>query len=468
MKRATFIILSAVVIAASFSVGCRRGAQREAEVPAPASLPTPQLDPWKQAALKVEEDRGEAVGRRANAEVPEELKQYKDRRRFLSIQVAEWREQKFDTPHDFAALAGLIKRGELVEVPALGDDYILYGVGLTATDEPLTHYDKATGKSVTLYATDQDFEQDYAQLKDTLAQREDEIAALSKELAGLPRKERERRKSLTDESAEKRRDADTVKSRMKLLDSFYRNAESRKMLADEYEELSSFARDFGGRSYDLQDPAARKDFKGRLLCYARPAALSMIKEVAHAYREKFERRLPVTSLVRTDEYQRQLNAVNPNATLIETAPHTTGLAFDIYYHFMTKAEQEFLMNDLAQLEDAGRVEALRELRDHYHVFAFAEGRPPDEKLVQEQIKKGEKPNGQQREDAQKADTRKKADRQKADARGGKKTKQEGRAAKATRGAKASRGAKTTRTAKAKPTAKTKPTAKPKRPARGKH
>ncbi|MDT7540448.1 MAG: hypothetical protein QOE33_352 [Acidobacteriota bacterium] len=409
-------------MAASLAVGCHRLVTRETEVPAPASLPTPQVDPWKQAALKVEEDRGEPVGRQAKTDVPEELKQYKDRRRFLSIQVAEWREEKFDTPHDFAALVEMIKRGEFVEVPALGDDYILYGVGLTASEEPLTHYDKTTGKSVTLYATDEDFEQDDAQLKDSLAGRKEETDALVKELAQTPKKDREHRKALAEEIAEKQRDTETIKARLNLLDSFYRNADRRKLLADEYAELSNFARDFGGKAYDLQDPASRREFKARLLAYARPAALAMLKEIAHAYREKFGRHLPVTSLVRTDEYQRQLNSVNPNATLIETAPHTTGLAFDIYYHFMSRAEQEFVMNDVARLEDAGRVEALRELRDHYHVFAFADGRPPDEKLVEQQIRQGEGRNG-------------KPD---ADTSGGKKTKQD---------VKAARAAKTTRAAK---------------------
>jgi hypothetical protein len=446
MRRAAFILLSLVIFASSLAAGCRRRAQREAEVPAPESLPTPQLDPWKQAALKVEEDRGEAVGRKVSPDVPEELKQYKDRRRFLSIQVAEWREQKFDTPHDFAALVELIGRGEFVEVPALGDDYILYGVGLTASDEPVTHYDKATGKSVTLYATDQDFEQDYAQLKDSLAQNGEEAKALAGELAKLPKKEREQRKTLTDQIAEKRRDAAAVKSRLDLLDSFYRKPERRKLLADEYERLSSFARDFGGKAYDLQDPAARKSFKARLLCYARPAALSMLKEIARAYKEKFGRHLPVTSLVRTDEYQRQLSTVNANATLIETAPHTTGLAFDIYYHFMTKAEQEFVMSDLARLEDAGRVEALRELRDHFHVFAFAEGRPPDEKLVQQQIKAGEGRNGGG----------------KGDAGGAKKTKRDERATKAAGKTKASGKTRTARGTKANRAAKTKRAARGRR------
>jgi hypothetical protein len=389
MRQAAFLFLTALVLAAaSFAAGCRRGWQREATMPAPAGVPTPMLDPWKQAALKVEEDRGEAIGKKASVEIPPELKQYKDRKRFLSIQVAAWREGGFETPHDFAALVGMIKRGEFVEVPPLGDDYILYGVGLTASDDPLTHYDKAAGKSVTLYATDADFESDYAQLKDSLAAQEESTKELTKELAQVPKKEREQRKVLTEEIAEKKRDAAAIRSRMQLLDSFYRKPARRKILADEYEELAGFARDFGGRAYDLQDAAARKEFKARLLAYARPAAFEMMKEIARSYHQKFERRMPVTSLVRTDEYQRQLNAVNPNATLIETAPHTTGLAFDIYYHFLTAAEQNFLMTELARLEREGRVEALRELRDHYHVFAFAEGRPPEEKLVREEIGDG--------------------------------------------------------------------------------
>ncbi len=150
------------------------------------------------------------------------------------------------------------------------------------------------------------------------------------------------------------------------------------------------AREFGGRAYDLSDAAARKEFKVRLLSHVRPAALKVIEEVARAYREKFGRHLPVTSLVRTDEYQRRLSTVNANATLIETAPHTTGLAFDVYYRYMTAAEQEFVMAELARLRDAGRVEALRERRDHYHVFAFLEGKPPDERLVRAELGGGEK------------------------------------------------------------------------------
>lgn len=413
-------------------------------MPAPATLRAPQLDPWKVAALKIEEDRGEPIGRGANPEVPAELKHYSDRRRFLSIQVAEYREQRFETPHDFAGMVGLIRRGELVEVPPLGDDYILYGVGMNAPDDLFTHYDKTAGKSVALYATDADFEGEEAGLKETLAQEQETTAALEKELAAAPKRDRAQRKTLTDEIAEKRRDALTIKARLALLDSFYRQPARRKLLAAEYEELSGLAQNFGGQSYDLQDPKGRKNFKVRLLSFVRPAAFEMLKELARSYRQQFKRHLPVTSLVRTDEYQHQLNSVNPNATLIETAPHTTGLAFDVYYHFMTRAEQEYVMAELAKLKDAGRVEALRELRDHFHVFAFAGGRPPNERLVREQLDAGKRGTGRQKTD-EKAD-------EKADAGGGKGTKKE-RAAQAKRATQLKRTAKST-------------TAKTQRPARG--
>ncbi len=89
----------------------------------------------------------------------------------------------------------------------------------------------------------------------------------------------------------------------------------------------------------------------------------------------------MTSLVRPDEYQHQLSKTNPNATRIETPPHSTGLAFDILYRYMTAAEQSHLMSHLARLKDEGRIEVLRENRDHYHVFAFVDGARPGEQFV---------------------------------------------------------------------------------------
>ena len=65
--------------------------------------------------------------------------------------------------------------------------------------------------------------------------------------------------------------------------------------------------------------------------------------------------------------------------IIDTPPHSTGLAFDIDYRYMSAAEQNFVMNYLAQLKRDGRIEVLRERGANFHVFAFTDGvRPPDE------------------------------------------------------------------------------------------
>lgn len=374
----------AVVAAVLYSAPLRRG-HTEPSMPPPEAVRPEAVDPWKRAALKVEEERGEPTGRRAETQVPAQLRHGADRRRFLGVQVAEWRKQRIETPHDYADLVALIRRGELVEAAPLGADYILYGVGYSATDEPFTHYDKAADRSVTLYAGEAELRQEYEQLADSRRALEEGIAALREEAAALPRAGRGRRKELAELIKGEQKSLDALRKRERLLDDFYQKPAERARLAAEYEALASLARDFGGQAYDLQEAASRKKFKERLLGFVRPAALGVLEGVARGYREKFGRHLPVTSLVRTDEYQRLLNETNPNATLIDAAPHTTGLAFDIFYRHMTAAEQEFVMLELARLSDEGRVEALRELRDHFHVFAFAEGRRPEESLVRETL-----------------------------------------------------------------------------------
>src|SRR5262249_57653962 len=89
-------------------------------------------------------------------------------------------------------------------------------------------------------------------------------------------------------------------------------------------------------------------------------------EVAAAYRKQFDRLLPVSSLVRPEEYQHVLRRYNRAATTIDTPPHSTGLAFDIDYRFMSIPEQNFVMNELAQLKREGRIEVLRERAANFH------------------------------------------------------------------------------------------------------
>jgi NCAIR mutase (PurE)-related protein len=73
--------------------------------------------------------------------------------------------------------------------------------------------------------------------------------------------------------------------------------------------------------------------------------------------------------------------VNRNATHVVVAPHTTGEAFDITYRYMATDEQNFVMQQIATLESAARVEATRERRNCFHVFTFADGRRPEETAI---------------------------------------------------------------------------------------
>ncbi|MET0626171.1 MAG: DUF5715 family protein [Pyrinomonadaceae bacterium] len=348
----------------------------------------PPRDPYAEAVLKAEGDRGEPTGRKATIEIPAELKQYKEARRFLAIQGAAAAETGATPAHDFAELAARIRGREgFVEVPRLGEAYVLYGVGLTATGA-LTHYDVKNRKVVPLFANVEELEAAERGLAEERERLSNALKEIEVRLKELKRNERDARARLLADAAARKKDIASATEKEKLLAAYYgkpgakERARAGERLFAEYATLDALARDFGGRSYDLRDPVQSREFQARMLSHVRPAALALLEELAAAYKSKFDRPLPVTSLVRTDEYQRLLReSGNPNAADVAPPPHTTGLAFDVYYRYMTAEEQEFVMAEIARLEKAGRVEALRELRDHYHVFVFAEGRPPSAESV---------------------------------------------------------------------------------------
>jgi hypothetical protein len=389
VKWTALIVSGLLVVSLLLYLDRRRGDTKSAEMPAPATVKAAKVDPWKQAALKVEEDRGEPTGRQAEITIPAQLKHYSDTKRFLGIQVAEWRKHRFETPHDYSDLAELIRAGELVELQPLGESYILYGVGLRADDGPFTHFDEKTRERITLYVDEAELRQEQERIAAALKELKDATTAAREELRETKGAERERRASLQSEIKEKEKEATALNEKKKLLDSYYGDRRRREMLTQEYERVAGLAGDFSGQRYDLSNPASRKELKVRMLSCLRPAALRVLEEVAGSYKRKFGRPLPITSLVRPDEYQFLLSKVNPNATGIDTPPHSTGLAFDVYYRYMTAEEQEFLMEELARLKDEGRIETLRENRDHYHVFAFIEGQRPEESIIREALGKRE-------------------------------------------------------------------------------
>ncbi len=380
------ILLPAVMIATLLMLpGLKqRGQQGYATfMPLPAALVAAEFSPWEQAVQKLKEDRGEPTGKQAAVDIPPQLRHYSDTRRFLAIQVAEWQEHRFETPHDFADLAALIMKGEMVELKPVGENYVLYGVGGSADKEPFTYYEKKSGKRITLYG-EAELAEEYARSAESRTNLEHELANLRQELDSADNRERSRRVMLQAQIAQKEKALGAERETKELLDVYYGDAEKQRLLTD-HQTLERLSRDFSGHTYDVGDARSRKAMKVRMLSFLRPEALKVLEDIARSYQQKFDRPLPVTSLVRPDEYQHQLSKVNPNATLIETPPHSTGLAFDIYYRFMTAEEQSHVMADLARLEDEGRIEVLRENRDHFHVFAFIDGGRPDETLIREYL-----------------------------------------------------------------------------------
>jgi hypothetical protein len=80
--------------------------------------------------------------------------------------------------------------------------------------------------------------------------------------------------------------------------------------------------------------------------------------------------------------------------LIETPPHSTGLAFDIDYRYMSAAEQTFVMAELARVKNEGRIEVIRERNANYHVFAFINGTRPGDDLITASLEKAKPPEQQ--------------------------------------------------------------------------
>ena len=319
--------------------------------PSPAA--SPPTEPYDVAHARVQEDRGEAMGLAARVAVPAELQHYSDRRRFLAIQMADTRQEQLELPQDDGDLAAMLRAGKLVELPRLGEDYILYDIGLDASDNPMAAYDPDAHKDMPLFPSAADLEAERSALAD-----------LAKE-------------------SPSRRMRSSAETRLKTLASYYDDPSKRDVLLKKGSDIADLAANFGGRSYDLKDPAQRGELDARLLSLTRPGARDVILDLAREYHQRFGRLLPISSLVRTERYQRRLGRVNANATHVEFPPHTTGCAFDITYRYMAADEQQFLMDRIAQLERDGKVEALKERRNHIHVFVFPDGqRPPDELVAQ--------------------------------------------------------------------------------------
>ncbi len=333
---------------------------------------------WAQAVEKVKADRGDAANTKAAAEVPPELRHYEDRHWFLATQVAEVRQHNIQTCQDFVDLAAMIVRGEMVAVPAVTDTYVLFGVGAKADDDVFSRYEGE--HNIGLYNEAQ-LRDAYTRIDGTRANLQSAIATLKAQSGALRKRDRMKQNALQKQITARQQELSSTDEEKALLDQFYGQPDSRQKLFHDYESLQSLAKNFGGRTYDIDKPSDRQAIKLSLLRSMRPQALKVLEEIAASYHQTFDRPLPVSSLVRPEQYQQALHRVNRNAVLIDTPPHSTGLAFDIDYRYMSAAEQSFLMAALARMKDEGRIEVIRERSANYHVFAFIDGIRPSNEVI---------------------------------------------------------------------------------------
>jgi hypothetical protein len=379
MNRRAWQLLLLIVVSGAIAVGAwalirfkalNRQALRQSESP---SNPPADPDLWTRSMEKVKEDRGGGA-----IEIPPELRHYDDRHWFLATQVAEVRKFNLQSCQDFVDLAAMIERGELISLPAVTDTYILFGVGAKADAGVFSRY--VDDHSIDLF-DEAELRDAYGRLDAARVKLQMEISSLQTQLAARKKGIRTKQSEQQKEVAAREEELKTNGEEKSLLDQLYGQPESRQRLLRDYESLQTLAKNFGGQSYDLHDSSDRQAMKVHMLSSLRPEALKILEEVAKDYHDKFDRPLPVSSLVRPEQYQHTLRRSNRNAVLIDTPPHSTGLAFDIDYRYMSGAEQTFLMVELAHLKDEGRIEVIRERNSNYHVFAFLDGQRPSDDLI---------------------------------------------------------------------------------------
>lgn len=147
-----------------------------------------------------------------------------------------------------------------------------------------------------------------------------------------------------------------------------------------HKPLTDIAAKFG---VSLDNPTDRKQIRMRLLRMFNQRAKPVLQELSEAYFQKFGRPLRVTSLTRSMDYQIGLNKTNANSFVVRgegsLPPHTSGCAFDLARKHMDVEEQNFVMNKLAEMERAKKLDALIEYGANacFHVFIYHDGIAPN-------------------------------------------------------------------------------------------
>ncbi|MEP6902301.1 MAG: DUF5715 family protein [Actinomycetota bacterium] len=146
-----------------------------------------------------------------------------------------------------------------------------------------------------------------------------------------------------------------------------------------YKILKQLADNFDGQKYDLNNPVDRKQMRIRLLRMYNKDSRKLFEEFTSAYFQMAKAPLRVTSLLRSMDYQISLNKTNANSFKVSgkgsLPPHTSGCAFDVSRKNLTRDEQNWMMQKLAELERNHKLDSLREGNANacFHSFIYPDG-----------------------------------------------------------------------------------------------
>jgi uncharacterized protein YcbK (DUF882 family) len=106
--------------------------------------------------------------------------------------------------------------------------------------------------------------------------------------------------------------------------------------------------------------------------YLRPWAKLFLERLSRQYRSRFGQPLRITSLVRTEDHQRDLQERNPNAAASigeKRSAHLTGACIDISKKGMSRAQMRWVRQVLSSLKQKGYVFAVEEFTiPNFHIM----------------------------------------------------------------------------------------------------
>ena len=108
--------------------------------------------------------------------------------------------------------------------------------------------------------------------------------------------------------------------------------------------------------------------------YLRPWARLFLTRLSSQFRARFGKPLRVTSLLRTEQYQRSLQRRNGNAASAagpKRSSHLTGASLDISKKGLTQRERDWLRRVLSSLRTKGYLYAIEEYKQPvFHIMVF--------------------------------------------------------------------------------------------------